>query len=90
MANTYSAKRMVRKIERRTALNKARKSRVRTYLRFVEEAIAAGDRDAALAAFRRAQPEIMRAAGKGVFHPRMAARKVSRLAQRVKTMTPAR
>lgn len=66
----------------------ARRSRVRTYIRKVEEAIKSGDRDAAAAAFRAAQPEIMRGAVKGVLHKNTASRKVSRLAQRVKTMTP--
>ena len=87
MANTSSAKKATRKIARRTAVNKTRRSRVRTYVRMVEEALAAGDKAAAEAAFKVAQPELMRAAGKGVVHKNTASRKVSRLAQRVKSLT---
>lgn len=87
MANTPSAKKAVRKIERRTAINKTRRSRVRTYLRRVEEAIASGDQSAAAEALRAAQPEIMRAAQKGIFHGNTASRKISRLSNRVKGMT---
>jgi len=83
MANTTSAKKAARKIERRTEVNKARRSRVRTFLRKVEEAIAAGDKTAAAEALKAAQPEIMRAAQKGVVHKNTASRKVSRLAHRV-------
>ena len=86
MANTRSAKKMVRKIARRTEVNTARRSRVRTYVRRVEEAIASGDKAAAEAALRDAQPEIMRAAGKGVLHKNTSARKISRLSARVKAM----
>lgn len=86
MANTRSAKKMVRKIERRTEVNKARKSRVRTYVRKVEEAIASGDKTAAAEALKAAQPEIMRAVTKGVAHKNTASRKVSRLSARVKAM----
>lgn len=86
MANTSSAKKMVRKIARRTAINRNRRSRMRTFIRKVEKAIAAGDREAAAAALRAAQPEIMRAASKGVIHKNTAARKVSRLAHRVKAL----
>lgn len=86
MANTRSAKKMVRKIEARTAVNMARRSRVRTYVRRVEEAITAGDQSAAQTAFKEAQPEIMRAAGKGIMHKNTSARKVSRLAKRIKAM----
>lgn len=87
MANTRSAKKMTRKIIRRTAVNKARRSRVRTFLRKVEEAIASGDKQAADAAFRAAQPELARAVGKGVFHKNMAARKISRLSARIKALS---
>ena len=87
MANTTSAKKMVRKIERRTAVNKNRRSRVRTYLRRIEEAIAAGDQSKAQEAFKAAQPEIHRAVGKGVFHKNMAARKLSRLSSRIKALS---
>jgi len=86
MANTRSAKKMVRKIETRTAVNTARRSRMRTYVRRVEEAIEAGDKDAAQTAFRDAQPEIMRAAGKGLIHKNTSARKVSRLSKRIKAL----
>ncbi|KQU54931.1 30S ribosomal protein S20 [Bosea sp. Leaf344] len=87
MANTTSAKKATRKIERRTEVNKARRSRMRTFLRKVEEAIASGDQAAAAAALKAAQPEIMRAAQKGVVHKNTASRKVSRLAARVGTLS---
>jgi small subunit ribosomal protein S20 len=87
MANTSSAKKATRKIARRAAINKTRRSRVRTYVRNVEEALAAGDKAAAEAAFLAAQPELMRAAAKGVIHKNTASRKVSRLAQRLKTLS---
>jgi small subunit ribosomal protein S20 len=86
MANTPSAKKAARKIARQTATNKARRSRVRTYLRQVEEAIASGDQSAANEAFKSAQPEIMRAASKGVMHANTASRKVSRLNARIKAI----
>lgn len=86
MANTSSAKKATRKIARRTAVNKNRRSRVRTFVRKVEEALAAGNKEAALAAFTAAQPELMRAASKGVLHRNTASRKVSRLAQRLKSL----
>jgi len=84
MANTKSAKKAVRKIAARTQVNKARRSRVRTFVRTVEEAIAAGDRSKAEEALRNAEPELMRAAHKGVLPSNTASRKVSRLTQRVK------
>ena len=84
MANTTSAKKMTRKIAKRTAINRSRRSRMRTFLRKVEEAIASGDQAAAQAALREAQPEIMRAAQKGIVHKNTASRKVSRLASRVR------
>ena len=87
MANTTSAKKATRKIARRTAVNKARRSRVRGFVRKVEEAIASGDAVAAQAALKAAQPELQRAAGKGVLHSNTASRKVSRLAQRVKALS---
>jgi small subunit ribosomal protein S20 len=86
MANTTSAKKAVRKIERRTMVNKSRRSQMRTYVRKVEEAIAAGDRDAAAAALLVAQPVVMRAAQKGIVHRNSAARKVSRLSLRVNAL----
>ena len=87
MANTTSAKKMTRKIAKRTEVNKTRRSRMRTYLRKVEEAIAAGDQTAANEALRAAEPEIMRAAQKGIVHKNTASRKVSRLASRIKTLS---
>ncbi len=86
MANTPSAKKAARKIARRTAVNKSRRSRVRTFLRKVEEAIASGDQVAAASALKAAQPELQRAATKGVVHRNTASRKISRLAHRVKVM----
>lgn len=86
MANTRSAKKMVRKIARRTEVNTARRSRMRTYVRRVEEAIAAGDKAAAEDALKAAQPEIMRAASKGVIHKNTSARKISRLSARIKAL----
>ena len=87
MANTPSAKKAARKIARRTAVNKSRRSRVRTFLRKVEEAIASGDQSVAAAALKAAQPELQRAASKGVVHRNTASRKISRLAHRVKVMS---
>ncbi len=83
MANTKSAKKATRKIARRTEVNKARRSRVRTFLRTVEDAIAGGDKAAALAAPKSAEPQLMRAAQKGVMHRKTASRKVSRLNHQV-------
>ena len=87
MANTSSAKKMVRKIAKRTDINRSRRSRMRTFLRKVEEAIATGDQAAAQAALRDAQPEIMRAAQNGIVHKNTASRKVSRLASRIRTLS---
>ncbi len=86
MANTKSAKKMVRKIAGRTEVNKSRKSRIRTFVRKVEEAVASGDKSAATTALKAAEPEIMRGVTKGVLHKNTASRKVSRLASRVKTL----
>jgi len=86
MANTKSAKKATRKIARRTAVNTARISRVRTFVRKVDEAIAAGDRTAASTALKAAEPELMRAASKGVLHKNTASRKVARLAKKVKSI----
>lgn len=86
MANTPQAKKRARQNEARFAVNKARRSRIRTYLRKVEEAIASGDKEAAAAALRAAQPELMRGVTKGVFHKNTAARKMSRLTSRVKAI----
>ena len=87
MANTASAKKATRKIARRTEINKNRRSRVRNFVRKVEEAIATGDQAAAAEALKQAQPELMRAATKGVLHKNTASRKVSRLAARVKAIS---
>ncbi len=86
MANTKSAKKAVRKISRRTDVNKARRSRMRTFVRSVESAIDVGDESAAREALKAAQPEIVRAAQKGVIHSNMAARKISRLSARIRAM----
>lgn len=86
MANTKSAKKMVRKIARRTEVNKSRKSRIRTFVRKVEEAVASGDKKVAVTALKAAEPEIMRGVTVGVLHKNTASRKVSRLAARVKGM----
>ncbi len=86
MANTKSAQKAVRKIARRTAVNKSRRSQMRTYVRKVEEAIAAKDADAATAALRGAEPLVARAAQKGILHKNTASRKISRLAKRVKAL----
>ncbi len=88
MANTPSAKKAVRKIARRTAINRSRHSRMRTFIRKVEEAIAKGDPGTATEALRAAQPLIMRAAQKGIVHANTAARKVSRLTRRVNALKP--
>lgn len=87
MANTTSAKKATRKIARRTAVNKARRSRVRGFIRKVEEAIASGDAALAKSALQAAQPELQRAASKGVVHANTASRKISRLASRVKALS---
>lgn len=87
MANTASAKKAVRKIARRTEVNKARRSRVRTYIRKVEEAISGGDKEGASAALKAAQPEIMRSVTKGVMKKNTAARKISRLSASVKKIS---
>lgn len=83
MANTSSAKKATRKIARRTIINKSRRSQMRGSVRIVEEAIAEGDRDAALQAMARCEPELMRAAQRNIIHKNAASRKVSRLTQRI-------
>ena len=83
MANLSSSKKMVRKIERRTARNRDQKSKMRSFIRRVDEAIASGDKAAAETALRDAQPLIVRAGHKGLMHKKTASRKVSRLAKRV-------
>jgi small subunit ribosomal protein S20 len=83
MANTRSAKKAARQQARRAGVNKARRTRVRSSIRKVEEAIAAGDRKTALTALNEAEPALMRAAQKGVIHRNTASRKVSRLTQQI-------
>ncbi len=89
MANTPGAKKAIRKIERRTKVNRTRRSRVRTFLRKFEEAVAGGDAEVAKEAFVKAQSELMRAVSKGVVHKNTGARKVSRLAARLKKVATA-
>ncbi|MGE0830210.1 MAG: 30S ribosomal protein S20 [Hyphomonadaceae bacterium] len=89
MANTASAKKAIRVIARRTEVNKARRSRVRTFWRKLEEAIATGDAKAAQSALREAESETMRAVAKGVGHKNSASRKVARLTKRVKALAGA-
>jgi len=86
MANSPQSKKRARQNEARFTVNKARRSRIRTYLRKVEEAIASGDKDAATTALRAAQPELMRGVTKGVVHKNTASRKMSRLSSRVKAI----
>ena len=86
MANSPQSKKRARQNARRLEVNKARRSRIRTHLRRVEEAIASGDKDAAAAALKAAQPELMRGVTKGVFHKNTASRKISRLSARVKAI----
>ena len=86
MANTPQSKKRARQIERRTEVNKARRSRIRTFLRKVEEAISGGDQSVAASALRDAQPEIQRGVTKGVLHKNTASRKISRLSARIKSM----
>ena len=85
MANTPQSKKRARQSEARYAVNKARRSRIRTFLRKVEEAIASGDKAAAAEALKNAQPELARGVSKGVLHKNTVSRKISRLAARVKT-----
>ena len=86
MANTKSAKKAIRVIARRTAINKARRSRMRTFVRKVEEAIESGDKEQAANALRAAQPEVMRTVKHGILHKNTASRKISRLHARVKAL----
>ena len=86
MANSPQAKKRARQNAARFQVNKARRSRIRTYLRRVEEAIASGDKSAAADALKAAQPELMRGVTKGVFHKNTAARKMSRLSSRIKAL----
>jgi small subunit ribosomal protein S20 len=87
MAHHKSAKKRIRQTARKTAVNGARVSRIRTYLKKVETAIAAGDKAAAQDAFKAAQPEIQRGVTRGVLARNMAARKISRLNARIKALS---
>ena len=87
MANTASARKRIRQTLRRTERNQARKSRMRTFVKKVETAIASGDKSVAAEALRAAQPEMQRAAGKGVTHSNTVARKLSRLSARIKAIS---
>ncbi|MCC3861899.1 30S ribosomal protein S20 [Pseudemcibacter aquimaris] len=86
MANTLQAKKRVRRNAKREVINKARRSRIRTYVKKVELAVEAGNADEAKIALKAAQPELMRGVTKGVLHKKTASRKVSRLAKRVKAL----
>ncbi|MDC1090890.1 30S ribosomal protein S20, partial [Emcibacteraceae bacterium] len=86
MANTLQAKKRVRRNAKREDINKARRSRIRTYVKKVELAVEAGNADEAKVALKEAQPELMRGVTKGVLHKKTASRKVSRLAKRVKAL----
>ncbi len=86
MANTAQSKKRARQAEARQDVNKARRSRIRTFLRKVEEALSAGNADAAATALAAAQPELMRGVTKGVLHKNTASRKMSRLTSRVKAL----
>jgi small subunit ribosomal protein S20 len=87
MPNTPSAKKAVRQIARRAAINRSRRSQMRTYIRKVEEAIATGDQAAAAQALHAAEPLIKRAAQKGIVHSNTASRKVSRLTRKVNALS---
>jgi small subunit ribosomal protein S20 len=87
MANTASARKRNRQTKRRTERNQARKSRMRTFVKKVETAIASGNKEAAGEALRAAQPEMQRAADKGVTHSNTVARKLSRLSARIKALS---
>ena len=86
MANTKSAKKAVRKIARKTELNKSRRTLLRSHIRAVEEAIESGDKEGAMAALKTAQPTIARTGQLGVIHRNTASRKISRLASLIKAM----
>lgn len=89
MANTSSARKAARKIEKRTAVNKARRTRMRNTVRAVEDAVAKGDREAALAAMKKAEPELVRAAQNNIIHRNNAHRKVSRLTHQIAKLAAA-
>ena len=87
MANSAQSKKRGRQIERRTEVNKARRSRIRTFLKKVDEALETGEEKLALDALKNAQPELMRGVSKGIMHKNTAARKMSRLSARVKSLS---
>ena len=86
MANIKSAKKRIRQIAKRTAINRDRTSSIRTFLSKVETAFAAGDKEAAAAALKAAQPKLMTGVSKGMVHRNTAARKLSRLSARIKAL----
>ncbi len=86
MANSPQSKKRARQTERRTLVNKNRRTRIRTFIRKVEEAIAGGNQADAATALKAAQPEIMRGVSKGIFHKNTASRKISRLSARIKAL----
>lgn len=87
MANTPSAKKAARKIDRRTAVNKTRRTRMRSFLRKLEEAIVSGDKAVAEEQFKLVQPIVMKTANQGILHKKTASRKISRLSARVKALS---
>lgn len=89
MAHHRSAKKRIRQTEKRTAINRSRVSRIKTFMRKVESALAQGDFSTAQSAFAAAEPEIRRGVTKGVLHMNTASRKISRLARRVRAIAPA-
>jgi len=86
MANTQQARKRIRQTERRTAVNRARMNRIRTYMKKVETAIASGDKTVAQSALKEAQPELMRGVTKGVLPKNTASRRISRLSARIKAL----
>ncbi|HET6492338.1 MAG TPA: 30S ribosomal protein S20 [Burkholderiales bacterium] len=86
MAHTISAKKRIRQTERRTIQNKARTSRIRTFVRKVEEAVRAGDKNAAESAYKAMMPELHKGVSKGLLHRNTVARKLSRLSARIKSL----
>ena len=89
MANTPQAEKRIRRNATRAAVNKARVSRIRTFVKKVESSLAAGDAAAAAVALKAAQPEMMRGVSKGVLHKNTVSRKISRLTSRLKALAPA-
>ena len=87
MANTPSAKKRIRNTLRKTDINKSRRSRIKTFVRKVEDALESKDAKAAMESFKVAQPEIMRGVTKGIFHKNTASRKISRLSSRIKAIS---